>query len=169
MGDDDWYPPSTRTMPTEPADFPSSGRNSLALFAPRALARILDAALIGFPVLLIGLATVLPSQGNEAELPRWTSAVWFVLVIVYETALVAWRGQTLGKLVMGVKVGRIDNGRPPPWWQAAIRIALPAAAAGLPFQWAIIAYSAIYSTVMWNPLRRGLHDQAAGTVVVASR
>lgn len=170
---ENWYPTNRPEHPTEPADFPSTGRNSLARFGLRAAARVIDSALIGVPVLLLGLVVVLGVNGADpaepVTLPRWTSAVWFVLVVVYETVLVAWRGQTLGKMMVGIKVGRLDNGRPPLWWQAAIRIALPATAAALPLEWAMVVYSGVYSTVWWNPLRRGVHDQAGGTVVVASR
>lgn len=158
------------TLPSEVDHFPATGPNSLARFVHRGLARAIDSAIIGVPVLLVGAATLVAAdKAAGAPLPRWVSIVWFVLAILYEATLVTWRGQTVGKMVMGIKVSRLDNGGRPHWSQAAIRIALPAVSAALPLQWAIVVYVSAYTTASWNPLRRGIHDQAAGTIVVATR
>ena len=55
---------------------------------------------------------------NDDEFPLWVRPLWAVLAVAYEAPLVAWRGQTVGKLALGIKVARLDNGRPPLWWQA---------------------------------------------------
>jgi len=156
-------------MPTGPDSFPATGVNSLASYGVRAAARIIDTLIIAGPVLLA--ATVVLAERGTADqgFPRWSAAVWFALAVTYDTVLVAWKGQTVGMLAVGIKVARIDNGRRPSWAHAGIRIALPAMAAALPFDYAIVVYSGIFTTAAWNPMRRGWHDKAAGTVVVATR
>ena len=166
---DQWYPPEHPPMPTGPEHFPSSGLNSLATFWPRAAARVLDSLLIGVPVLVIVAVVSYSASSADTGVPRWGSALWFVLAVAYETSLVAWRGQTLGKMALGIKVARLDNGRPPLWWQAAIRICLPAATAAFPFDIAIIVYPTVFLTAGFDPIRRGIHDRAGGTVVVVAR
>ena len=168
--DDDWYPPERPAMPEGPEHFPATGVNSLASYGVRGVARAIDSLLIGLPVLAVGIGTLAATDADPNQgFPEWVAAVWFVLTVVYEVLFVRWRGQTLGKLAVGIKVSRLDNGRPPLWWQAGIRIALPAIAAGLPFGIASVAYVAVYSSSAWSPVRRGIHDKAAGTVVVVAR
>jgi len=169
--DDDWYPQEQPAMPTRPDHFPATGPNSLGRFPARAGARVIDSLIIGVPALMAGAtALVLTGQSETATVfPRWASALWFVMAVTYETVMVARWGQTVGKMAMGLKVGRIDNGRRPEWSQAAIRIALPAVSAGLPLQWAMVIYVTFYSTSAWNVMRRGVHDKAAGTIVVSTR
>lgn len=77
---------------------------------------------------------------------------------VYFTAFLAmWRGQTLGKRMMGVRVIRLD-GRPMSWWYAFERFG---------------GYAASLSTgllgflqILWDRNRQGLHDKAVETVVI---
>ncbi len=97
-----------------------------------------------------------------------------VLVAAYEIAAVAVWGRTLGKLVVGTRVVSARDGGLPGWGSAVVRWAVPAAptlvglAWGssvpgfLSFPWAI----AVFGGVLWDGRRQGLHDKAAGTLVV---
>ena len=81
--------------------------------------------------------------------------LWAVLAVAYEAPLVAWRGQTVGKLALGIKVARLDDGRPPLWWQATMRIGLPAVLLSIPHPIGIVAASVVYFSSSWDVLRPG--------------
>jgi uncharacterized RDD family membrane protein YckC len=157
-------------MPQGPHHFPAHGPDALASFAQRAGARALDSLLIGVPVLMVAAATLDLANPNEhQQFPWWASLAWFLLAITYEVAMLAWRGQTLGKLAVGIRVARLDNGKKPLWWQAAIRFMVPGVWAALPFQYALVVYFAEHTTGFWDATRRAIHDRAAGTVVVTTK
>lgn len=166
------------------ADFPARGPNSLASFGERAAAWICDLLVVLAPTVVVWavVAAVVdipvdaePEQISEA-LPFWLPAVPVLLWVLYVIPAVAWRGQTLGQLVLGHRVARFTDGRTPSLDQAAIRALLPAALAlapmlvvrGNPFI-VFPGWSVCYLTAASAPMMRGLHDRAAGTVVVRSR
>lgn len=160
-------------LPTDRDSFPESGPNALARVGPRAAARLLDAVVLAVPLVLL-VAVILVATGFQPEkpsdaLPAWVPALWFVVVVAYESILVAWRGQTVGKFAFGIRVARLDNGRPPLWWQAAIRVALPAVIATVPHAIAQLAFLGVYFSSVFDAMGRGFHDKAAGTVVVTTR
>jgi uncharacterized RDD family membrane protein YckC len=92
-----------------------------------------------------------------------TAGAWFV----YNTAMVAWRGQTLGKIGAHAKVVRSDPdaaagvgaGR------AALRAVVPMLGAILPVLGWIVPI-VVYGAMLFTSRRQGLHDLAAGTIVV---
>src|SRR5690606_31735966 len=104
-----------------------------------------------------------------ASLTAWVTGTVFVVQFVYETVCVTLWGQTLGKLVCGVRVARLVNGRCPLWWEAGLRVALPGVVGAIPHPAALAASIAIYAVAVVDPLRRTLADRAAGTVVVRAR
>ncbi len=92
-----------------------------------------------------------------------TAGAWFV----YNTAMVSWRGQTLGKIGAHAKVvrslndaaTRVGAGR------AALRAVVPMLGAFLPaLGWLVPIV--VYGAMLFTPRRQGLHDLAAGTIVV---
>ncbi len=173
MDTDERHPLGSAPLPTGPDSFPESGPNALARVGPRAAAGLLGAVVLAVPLVVI-VSVLLLASGFEPDesvdaFPPWVGAVWFVVVVAYETLLVAWRGQTLGKFALGIRVARLDNGRPPLWWQAAIRVALPAVIATIPHAVAQLAFLAVYFSSVFDTMGRGLHDKAAGTVVVTTR
>jgi uncharacterized RDD family membrane protein YckC len=106
--------------------------------------------------------------------------VGVLITAVYLVPSVALSGRTVGKVVAGTRVALRDGGGARPgWWRAAVRWAVPSAL-GLGFLvvlggpkmtmglrllalgWEVVVYGAILT----NPLRQGLHDRAAGTIVV---
>ncbi len=144
--------------------------NALAKPWMRAVARIADTMIVSAPFVVIVIAVLaITGHLNDDEFPLWVRPLWAVLAVAYEAPLVAWRGQTVGKLALGIKVARLDNGRPPLWWQSTMRIGLPAVLMSIPNPLGIVAASALYFSSSWDVMGRGGHDKAAGTVVVASR
>lgn len=166
------------TMPEGPESFPARGVNSLASVGSRGLARLLDLAVLGVPLTVAYTIAALIASGGapdpETTLASQSAYVWMwgsaiALAVVYETICVTLWGQTLGKLVVGVRVVRLANGRCPLWWESAIRIALPGAVAVIPSPLAKAAAVALYVVAVSDPIRRNVPDRAAGTVVVRSR
>ena len=84
---------------------------------------------------------------------------------LYEVPLIAVRGQTLGKRALQVKVVRLDNGLAPGWRKSIGRTIIPMAAALIPLAgW--IGALLVYSSLLWNDRRQGLHDRAVKTLVI---
>jgi uncharacterized RDD family membrane protein YckC len=82
--------------------------------------------------------------------------VWFI-VIVYFTGFWAWRGQTPGKIIMGIKIIRTDSS-PLTLTYALLRFAgyiLSTLTIGIGFVW-----------IGFDKRKQGLHDKIADTYVV---
>jgi uncharacterized RDD family membrane protein YckC len=122
---------------------PGRGDPRLALAA--FVLDVLFSALIGG--LVTGLLTD-PTQGQRSLIPNAAFAVQ-VLVLTVLT------GQSLGKRVLGIRVVRLaDRERPPGLLPAAIHTAL---------------VMLVIPAVITDRDGRGLHDKAAGTLVVRTR
>ena len=100
------------------------------------------------------------------------TALSTLLYLTYQVTMVAGRGQTLGKLALGAKVVDGAGGGRPTLWQAATRAVVPLAgvvvdvALGSATVGALWVFT-VYGALLFDDRRRGLHDRAAGTVVVA--
>lgn len=169
------------------------------------MAHILDLIILSGVFLLILSAALLPlviaTDSGEEDLPGW--AIWSILPIVpafvvasfaYYVALWRWRGQTVGQMVLGLRVVTRE-GHPPGFGRLTLRyvgLAIPsllvflallavyAAVALLDFSLedarrfavvfgisaGIVAVAALSAlTALFNGERRALHDLMAGTVV----
>ncbi|MEA2844584.1 MAG: hypothetical protein QOJ69_2255 [Actinomycetota bacterium] len=92
-------------------------------------------------------------------------AVVFVLHGVYVVAPTARWGRTFGKLIVGARVVMQDDGTLPGWRASVLRWFLPAFAWLIPYVgWAVSI--GLRATLVRDPLRRGIHDRMAGTIVV---
>lgn len=160
-------------------DFPVVGPNALASIAQRAWARIFDELLTGLPY-IVALYILYPdamkgeASGTtpETSLPLWLVIGLTLISIFYEVGLIAWRGQTLGKMLLGIRVAQYLDGRNPSIGQSALRCLLPAAIAVVleaVIPGSSILVAAFFLSALLNPLRRGWHDLAGGTVVVRKR
>lgn len=175
---DEWHPPTEPRMPVGPHSFPRTGVNSLATLGSRGVARTLDTLLIGIPYFsIVALVLMLADSGRTSDeaveigIQGWV-AIWgplAAILVVYETVAVALWGQTLGKLVVGIRVARQVNGRCPLWWEAAVRIGLVAVVLVIPHQLSLVVAMALFTTAGFDPMRRNITDRAAGTVVVRAR
>ena len=86
-----------------------------------------------------------------------------VALALYETVLLASGGQTLGKMLFGLRVVRIDRAPLTPR-DALVRSAVIDALGIIPFGWLLAAL-----LLEKHHLRQGWHDQAAGTLVLTTR
>ncbi len=138
----------------------------LALRSHRLAARVIDGFIIGIPVTLI-------ERSNWGSLAAADDApivdiVLFTLTLlaigmIYEVALVAVKGQTLGKMLMGITVLRADNGILPGWRRSFKRCALP-------YLLLLILFLGFlcYLSPLWGRNRQGWHDRFAGTYVLTT-
>ena len=81
----------------------------------------------------------------------------FLITLAYFTGMWTWRGTTIGGIVLGLKVVRVD-GQPLTFTVALVRslaAAFSAVVLFLGFFW-----------IGWDPEKQGWHDKIAGTVVV---
>ena len=123
---------------------------------------------------LLFLAVVFP-----LTLFRWDTdgSLWWrtgpeVAMCVYGVVCVAVWGRTVGKWFVGTRVVDRATGSRPGWAAATARVLLPAAVAVVgeiggyyrPIE--RLAWIVVYVPILWDPLRRGLHDRLAGTLVV---
>jgi uncharacterized RDD family membrane protein YckC len=159
--------PDDAPRPRQPSDFPPDGPNSLAPFWPRALARLLDVSIVAVPALAVMVPITIIDSGRSSTAPNWIFLPFVALFGLYETLMVAWIGQTLGKMAFGVRVAQLVNGRRPDLGQSALRAVVPLIVFAVPLL--VLAWPLVYVTALFNPLGRGIHDQAGGTVVVRSR
>ena len=134
-------------------------------FGQRLVARLIDALVVLPVIVLIAAVTDGLVRG----------ALGLAGVAAYEVALVARRGQTLGKMAMGTRIVDQTSGSLASLKQAAVRwivlIAGSVVVLVVPeIQWLEIIYTlVVLAPVLRPPLHRGLHDLAAGTVVSSER
>lgn len=136
--------PSSRD--TAPAASPPEGE-SLSSFPRATFLRRLGALLLDlFLVTAIALAFFEIHPGRT-----------FVLLLVYRVALWSWKATTVGGIICGLRVVRMD-GKPLAFTDALVRglaSILSAVAAGLGWLW-----------ILWDPERQAWHDKIARTLVV---
>ena len=77
-------------------------------------------------------------------------------VIYYENSMVALRGQTIGKMIMNIKIVKSTDSSLPGWDQSAARMIIFCSLGGL--------FSCV--PVLWDKERQAAHDMGASTVVV---
>ncbi len=100
------------------------------------------------------------SGGLFAWLRRFVDELGFGFgwASLYLTVILSWwKGQTVGKKIMGLRVVRLD-GEPITWWVAFERAGGYAAG----FATGLLGFAQVY----WDANRQAIHDRIVGTVVV---
>jgi hypothetical protein len=98
-----------------------------------------------------GLRRILGALADDLGISMGWVGLYFTLL----TAI--WRGRTLGKRLLGIRVVRLD-GSPIDLWSAFGRFG--GYAAGL------VTGLLGFAQVIWDPNRQAIHDKVSGTVVV---
>jgi uncharacterized RDD family membrane protein YckC len=136
-----------------------STRWPLASLERRLAAVVLDGALLAAP--LCGGVLLLPTLSAQVE-GRVQLALWIgsaAVSVAYDALLLGWRGQTLGKSAMGVKVVSADGSEVRPgqaWTRAGVRLVAGTLLIG-------------YLPALFTQQRTCLHDLLARTRVVRWR
>jgi uncharacterized RDD family membrane protein YckC len=128
----------------------------------------LDEIIIVVPVAVVAVALGFTPTGTPSA--RWVLGLIVAVTavaFVYETAMIAVWGRTVGKFATGTRVVRRADGGRPDWWAAVMRSLVPLTLGAIP-QFGLFLGAMVYAQAFWNPLRQGLHDKAAGTLVVLS-
>jgi uncharacterized RDD family membrane protein YckC len=139
-------------------------RDRLATTGQRVVGAVADlfvfGAIVSTPFVLLRGAIRLEGTAVAAFV-----AVVFVFHGVYVVGPTARWGRTVGKLIVGVRVVMQDDGRLPGLSASVRRWFLPAVAWFIPYVgWAVSI--GLRATLVFDPLRRGIHDRMAGTIVV---
>lgn len=167
--------PSHPEPPRRPEQFPPTGAGSLPSVGIRFAARLFD----GLIIAVISVPLVLPHldlyESDVAkmlgDMPLWATIAMPFVPFLYEFIMLLVAGRTFGKMLFGTRVVRYVDGRKPTPTQAFFRAMTPALGGivslgfllgGLLRLWEPV----VYLSVMFHPIRRGLHDLAAGTIVI---
>ena len=153
------YPP-----PPPLTDY-SMESDRLASIGQRAIAQLLDGLIIGIPLFIVTYSFGGDITDTEDSNLLWLTLLWLGVSLFYNTAMIAIYGATLGKRIMKLRVVNRTDGSPVNWTYAAVRALVPTLAGVVP----VIGFAlniAVYVRAFFHPFRQGLHDAAAGTIVV---
>lgn len=135
---------------------PGLSAEEIASAARPGLGRRLGALFIDWIPLLF-LAAILPERLAFIHLDEFAVVLRVAIGVAYFTLMLTWRGTTLGGLVLGLRVVRLD-GRPidrPVALVRALGAVLSGLCCGVGWFWAA-----------WDERRQTWHDRLAGTVVI---
>lgn len=134
-----------------------------ASIGQRAAAHVLDACVGGVPLSIL-MVVVSGGRPSTDAYFLWT-AVFAAFAGIYHTVCIRLWGRTIGKTVMNTLVVRAEDGGKVDGWSASIRALVPLVAAAVPVI-GIALVALVYGMALRDPRRQGLHDRAAGTLVV---
>lgn len=142
------------------------GGAELASIAQRAVALLIDQLLVAVPVVVGALVWGVDPRGDVTTDQLLAMNVALVgLGTVHEIVGVAVFGQTAGKHVLRIRVVRSADAGRVSWTYAAVRSLVTSAASLVPTVGVFVA-AGVYLWAAFDPLRQGLHDKLAGTLVV---
>ena len=157
-------------VPVDDEGRPLRGTGSLAPVWQRAIARLVDIFIIFNVAGFLAYVIVRPAEDDTGLLTTIAFAgVFWLIAGVYEAGMVAWRGQTLGKLLLRIEVVRRTDGARPTPGEAAVRYAVPTVWLLLPLPLiGQLLWMVVYLSAIPNARRQGWHDRAASTLVVVA-
>lgn len=172
MSDPAWQPPAPPSW--QPVDETASRVGTVPQLWTRIAARLVDELLLAVPRLALTLPFVTWGDPPELNLPNWALALSVVVPLLYDFVFVAALRATPGKLIFGIAVLDSPDGARASVQQAALRALVPTIGSALllvvPGSEAssllALVTPVVYASVAWDPRRRGLHDKAAGTIVL---
>ncbi len=127
------------------------------------------------------MSSALERGGSIPDIPENVSRVPWQLMLanilvyaVYEIGMTRWRGQTLGKIVTGIRVRRADSRGRPDLAMSATRFVVKMVylLVGLVPLLGVLALIFTVVDYLWplrEPSRRAMHDLAASTCVARTR
>ena len=142
----------------------------LASLGSRLGARILDWILVSVVIgilAVIGIAGAMASGEESSFIALVFGLALTVLVItlLYEMTMIAVRGQTVGKMMVGAKVVRAVDGDVPGWGKSIGRWLILVAPGLIPIGGFLLTLL-VYLSPTFDDRRQGWHDKAVATVVV---
>jgi uncharacterized RDD family membrane protein YckC len=135
----------------------------------RIVATIVDGLIFGalftVMIMLFGTVTTIANVGpfdwnvSTISMPALPSLLYGVIVVLYYILLEGYLGQTVGKMLLGIKVVREDNGEVPGLGGATIRTLLRLVDG-------LFSYLVAFIAVLISGKDQRLGDMAAHTLVV---
>lgn len=142
---------------------PAAATMEVHVTGRRILATVIDGLVFGalYAVMaaFFGTVTSTGAASWSGSLPASWSVVYAVLIVLYYILLEGYLGQTVGKMLLGIKVIREDNGEVPGLGGAAIRTVLRLIDG-------LFSYLVAFVTVLISGKNQRLGDMAAHTLVV---
>jgi uncharacterized RDD family membrane protein YckC len=129
------------------------GSNDVHVTGRRILATIVD----GLVLLTLGFV-----MSPRIEMTSFTGVVYFSLAVLYYILLEGYLGQTLGKMLLGIKVIREDNGEVPGLRAATIRTLFRIIDS-------LLFYLVAFIAVLVSAKRQRIGDVVSHTLVVARK
>ena len=151
-------PTAARRPAAPPLDVHVTGRRAVATIADGLLLGGLYAAMAA----LFGTVTHHGGLHWTASMPAAANVAYGVLAVAYYILLEGELGQTLGKMIAGIRVVDARTGGRPAFRAVAVRTALRLVDG-------LASYLVAFVTVLLTARRQRLGDLAAGTLVVADR
>lgn len=137
-------------------------------FWRRFAASFIDGIIVGIAQAFLGgvlgiaflpISTVSNSELVASSIATTSSSIAMIVSILYYVILIGKKGQTFGKMALGIKVVKVDTNQVPGIGGAVIREVvgkfLSAIILGIGYLWMI-----------WDPKKQALHDKIASTVVI---
>jgi uncharacterized RDD family membrane protein YckC len=129
----------------------------------RVLATVVDGLIFGglytVMVILFGSVATVGSANWNGSMPALPTAIYGLIIVLYYILLEGYLGQTVGKMLLGIKVVREDNGEVPGLAGATIRTLLRIVDG-------ISSYLVAFITVLISGKNQRFGDMAAHTLVV---
>ena len=144
---------------------PAASTDRLASIGQRALAQLIDSVIIGIPLFFVSTAISGDLTDADSGQLLLVTVLWLGVSLFYNTAMIAIYGATIGKRVMKLMVVNRVDGSAVTWTYAAVRALIPTVAGLVPVI-GLAANLVVYLRAVFHPIRQGLHDAAAGTIVV---
>jgi uncharacterized RDD family membrane protein YckC len=156
-------------VPTDEIGYPLFGPGSLPSIGRRAVARLIDLTLVFLVYFAAAVPLIHVRDGvvDMSGVPTWYPLLTLAIDTVYESVAVTLFATTIGKRLLGLRVEGPD-GTGPGWQRSTVRILFPNMVGAVPSIGGLLE-PLVFLTAMWNPLRQGLHDRLAGTLVTSTR
>ncbi|MDQ6727613.1 MAG: RDD family protein [Actinomycetota bacterium] len=161
-------------IPTQGQDVFSTGtaapviaRDDLASPGQRLAAAFIDGLVLFVPmVVVLALTWDANADPNRTVASlRWPLVAVGLLTAVYQVVGVALWGKTVGKLLVHIRICSADDLGRPGWVRALIRWGIFWIVGWIPFLGGLASIAFILP-LLWTLKRQGVHDMAAGTLVV---
>ena len=182
---DDVRPPGTESRRAVLAAADNLTRSADATWGP--IVRRIGAAIVDYVLLNTTVSVIYRIWDPRAargllieHRPTVTSVVLLIAIrAAYDIIAIGKWGRTPGKAIFGLRVLDLRHQRAG-WVRATTRyvvsdlaliviVALPTVPNNGAALWYLAAQLCVYGPILFDPLQRGLHDRAAGTIVVRTR
>lgn len=160
-------------QPIQGAAAPNTGvtphGQTLATAGQRIGARLIDV------VIQIGIGVVVIAAIIGSGVGEFSIGALFVSVVfgfLYEATMVALKGGSLGKLILGLAVVREENGETPPGWEPALMRWIPSLVGLVPIIGLLISLVVFVLSLVWlfnDPKRQTVYDRIAKTMVIQTK